>query len=508
MNPIVIMLPEGTTIGGVTTWAYTLAEVLSNRGWPITLVVHGGTPGHDEVECAPPPGCEVVNLNDLRPPRTYNGDLSRVIEAYKTITEAVSERTGQDAILLPTRDADCFAACAEVCMQTGARLVGWRHSPMPYEQAIFERYSWAMSRIVGVSAWLCASMQRDLPNERDRVGLVINGVAVPPVVAQRPHSDAIRLIYTGRLDEPVKRVSSLIAMSDALNQHSIEHVLTIVGDGPATQALQVSASQRPSVRLLGAIPPSEVSTQLDRHDVFVLGSRIEGLSLAALEAMAHGCALVISDTPSGAQDLVGHGEAGEIASCSAINDAETVGCALADSVKRVIDRGVAKVGSAAHARAQRLFSHAAMGDAAERELIIAAQSERPPRRVVEPFHDVNRPGSVPPDARARFSRALAEHGADRIIIHGLGAHTTWLAEEIDSCGGAIVAFTDDDPSQHGRMIMGRPVIPPSEAAQSGAGVVVISSWLHETTIWDRRSQYEQQGLRVVRLYGETPGQAA
>jgi hypothetical protein len=409
---------------------------------------------------------------------------------------------------VPTRDADCFAACALVARTGSARVVGWRHSPMPYETAIFDRFGPAMTRMVGVSDWLAAELRRRWPGRDNHIGVAHNGVPVPAACPRRPQGGdcPLRLIYTGRLDEPVKRVSALPAMSARLARRGLRHRLTVVGDGPAAASLRQAAAGNDAIRFTGAIEPHRVAELLRRHDVFVLPSRTEGLSLAALEAMAAGCPLVITRTPSGAADLVGEHEAGQLADVPASADAEETGNALADALERLLARGTAAVGHAAHARARRLFSLGAMGTAADRELALAACALPPPIRAVLPFHDPARPASVPPDAADRLRALLAKIPAGGIIVHGLGAHTMALAEHL-AADPRILAFADDDPDRHGDLLLGRPIIDPARAGQHAARHVVISSWMHEEAIWTRRSLYERQGLRVWRLY-ETPARNA
>jgi glycosyltransferase involved in cell wall biosynthesis len=500
VNPVVIILPEGATIGGVTSWACSLGSVLAGRGRAVTLLVHGGIAGHEAVELDVGDGVEVEQL-ELGTPRSFEGGLEGVVAAYGAAADRAAARAGAEALLIPTRDADCFAACAMVAQAGGARLVGWRHSPMAYERAIFERYGWAMARVIGVSAWLCEQMRRLLPERAGDVGLVGNGVVVPEEVRRR--EGGLRLIYTGRLDEPVKRVSALVAMSESLTRRGVEHVLTIVGDGPAEGALRAEAGA--CVRFVGAQSPAAVGRLLSEHDVFVLGSRMEGLSLSAIEAMAAGCGLVLTATASGAADLVGDGEAGELVEVSADADGAQAGLALADGVERLVGRGVREVGQAAHERARRLFSVESMGDAAMRELDLAGRADVVRGQAVEAFHGGASPGSVPGDAGARMQRVLGEIGPGGVAIHGLGAHTEALRVEIEAAGSQVVAFADDDPSRCGEVFLGRAVVSPERAGETGARHVVISSWLHEEAIWARRAVYERQGLTVHRLYGVGAG---
>lgn len=76
--------------------------------------------------------------------------------------------------------------------------------------------------------------------------------------------------------------------------------LTIVGDGPLGPALAEAVHNgglADRVRLTGLVPRDEVYPLLARADVFVSASRVEGLPVAVLEAMACRCPIVLSDIP-------------------------------------------------------------------------------------------------------------------------------------------------------------------------------------------------------------------
>ena len=78
-------------------------------------------------------------------------------------------------------------------------------------------------------------------------------------------------------------------------------VLLVAGDGPL--AGEVAARSGPAVRPLGHRADPE--RLLTAADVLLLPSSREGLAMAALEAMAHGVATVVSDGP-GNPEAVGH----------------------------------------------------------------------------------------------------------------------------------------------------------------------------------------------------------
>ena len=120
--------------------------------------------------------------------------------------------------------------------------------------------------------------------------------------------DGLRhLIFVGRLTQQ-KNVLSLIRAVGQLNQDH-RWQLDILGDGPLMSALQQEARNLPAVRFHGWLPMAQVKQMLSDADIFLLPSFAEGLSIAALQAMARGCALVVSHIPMN-RDVVDVGNNG------------------------------------------------------------------------------------------------------------------------------------------------------------------------------------------------------
>jgi FlaA1/EpsC-like NDP-sugar epimerase len=114
--------------------------------------------------------------------------------------------------------------------------------------------------------------------------------------------------------------------------------------------------------------------------------------------------------------------------------------------------------------------------------------------------DAGGSGSVPPDGARRLASVLDRLGGRRIVVHGTGEHTRQLADVLKSASVSLVAFTDDDRQRHGSVLLGRPIIAPHDAGETGATDVVISSWINQSAVWRRRAVYERQGIRVHTLY--------
>ena len=518
--PVLLIAPQGLTVTGVTTWIQHVARGLSdpdaglNR--PVGVMVHGSVAGHSEVAVDLPPHVTVYRRDDLPSLDELNGDLRPIITAYRDAVRNLSHDPRCDAavVVFPARHAECFAACCALTIvdPEAVRVVGLQQIDGAYESAVIGRYEPAMTALAGVSTRLVDQLNERFPTRRHETFRVPNAAALPHEVAAREPIDGrpIRLIYTGRIEHEQKRVNALVALSDELSRTDIDHELVVVGDGPASDDFAAAAQSRPSIRVLGAVAPDAVLAHLDHADVLVLASRTEGLSLTLLEAMAHGCCPVVTDTLSGARDAVTDGVNGVLVPFEATDDDAAVGAGLARGITRAMGLGVHELGRAAHERVRGFFSAdrlaRVVAEVADRAAAMAPRSWPAGRAVMFNAGDGSsggpgEGGSVPVGGRERFAAALNALANARVVVHGVGQHTRRLADLLADPPCAIVGFTDDNPKVHGGTLFGWPVVAPAEVATLNADAVLISSAMHEASIWSRRAAYEAEGLRVHRVYG-------
>jgi glycosyltransferase involved in cell wall biosynthesis len=122
-----------------------------------------------------------------------------------------------------------------------------------------------------------------------------NGI---PIAQPRPQQleSRHRLITVCRL-APQKRLDLLLrALATVIQRHPNTR-LCIVGDGPQSQELRSLAKELlldQHVEFTGMLGPADVRSRLQSCDLFVLPSRYEGFSNAALEAMEAGLPVILS----------------------------------------------------------------------------------------------------------------------------------------------------------------------------------------------------------------------
>lgn len=130
---------------------------------------------------------------------------------------------------------------------------------------------------------------------RARLTEIPNGIPVAANEA-RDVSGPIRVTSVGRL-APQKGYDLLIDALARRPELAGKLVVEVIGDGPDRAELEHDAARRLPAGLLrfsGEMTPSEVRAQLQRSDLFLLSSRYEGMSNAALEAMERSLPVVIT----------------------------------------------------------------------------------------------------------------------------------------------------------------------------------------------------------------------
>ncbi len=122
-----------------------------------------------------------------------------------------------------------------------------------------------------------------------------NGIIVGPVPARQWHGER-QLLTVCRLTDQ-KGVDVLLEALKALRAESARWHLRIVGDGPRRVELMqqaAAAGLAERVEFTGAASEAEVRRHLSQSHVFVLPSRFEGFSNAALEAMESGMPVLVT----------------------------------------------------------------------------------------------------------------------------------------------------------------------------------------------------------------------
>ena len=503
--PITISLPHGLTVSGVTTWALRLGAALRDAGRAVRLVAHEPYEDHSEFATRELPELRGVEL--IRSPSLVGvAGIGNCVGVYRELLPT---------ILFPCVRAESFAVAAALSAVHADRLriIGWNHSDNPYEYACLSHYEPMIHRLVVNTRRCLVEVRRRLPARRTDVLHLLHGTPAPspvdrPALSGRP----IRLVYAGRIEQRVKRVMDFVRLAELLLKKHVRFEMTIVGDGPqarefdrAIAAIEPRARAQDSrIRRHPPVPPHRMSAIWREADVSMLASEHEGLSIQLIEAMACGCVPVVSHEAGGETGMIHECQtgltfpAGDVAAM-----AERIASFANDekALRRMSD--MARETAVKECNFERYIAGvSAMLGRAEKDVDRPWPSSRPTDMNAG---DGGSSATVPSDAAKRMAARLTEiasRGRGPVAIYGAGGHTIALARTLVDSPVEIVAIVDDDPGRHGRRLWGWPILSPAEVAATGARSVVISSWMHEPAMWQRRSAFDLAGIRTHRLYAD------
>lgn len=251
------------------------------------------------------PCLEVDMRNDL--------DLPAVLSLFRTF-----KRLAPDIVHLHTGRATWLGGIA--ARLAGIPAVTTRRMDRPVQRGL---RTWLIYRhlVQGVAAISHAVADRLVSGgvPRERIDVIHSSVDPSRFAPCRDPSEVRALLGAGPRDSVLlslavlakrKGIDVLLSSLAHLRARGLQPFLWVAGDGPERAALERRAEElgvAPRVRFLGH--RSDKADLLAACDVLVLPSRLEGLGVSALEAMAAGRAVVASSV-GGLQEVVRHGETG------------------------------------------------------------------------------------------------------------------------------------------------------------------------------------------------------
>jgi len=209
----------------------------------------------------------------------------------------------------------------DICHAAGIPIVATLH--FPYDRrstfwggaarSLYRVYASPLSKYDGIIVFSLEqrALLADYGVPAEIIHVIPNGVDVRkyapgPAAYKRERSTGYLITYMGRVD-PEKNVGTLLKVFAEMRVPPT-HRLAVVGDGTELERLRERYDSHPQVDFLGWIASDELRVRiLQSTDLFILPSDVEGLSLAMLEAMACGCAVIATDAGADGEAL---GDAG------------------------------------------------------------------------------------------------------------------------------------------------------------------------------------------------------
>ncbi len=509
---IAISLPHGRTIGGVTSWAMRVAQWAADREQPVTLFFHRPLAGHRMIDV--PEALQRHPLVDVV-------ELPAIDDGFKKCVEAFAAHLPM--VLLPNFNDSSYRLAAELVRRhrDAVRVLAVCHGDNPQDYDYLTRFEPIVSQYLAVSQ-RCAQVLADkLPARLADIASMAHGVEVPPMVEREALEDrSLRLLYAGRIEQGIKRITDVLAIAWLLAERGVAFELVLVGDGPHVgmvdhliESLEPKLNRRGgSIRRIDAVEPSDMNAWYRWADVFLLASRLEGMNVALLEAMAHGGVPVVSDVVSGTREVIADGENGYVFPIGDVTAATDRLEALSNQPAQL-----AAMANAARETIETDFTHACY---IERFLkFVNRVWNMPPREAAGEIlfssaADANETGAVLTKHDMRYQSLLdlvaARSNIQNLVIYGLGVNGLTLLDLMrhDERLARYRLFVADDRAHAAIFkVVGMPRVFPVAWPNLTRNTLVIVTPNEGTPIINRLvGRGAQPGVHVVSL-GDLGGRA-
>jgi glycosyltransferase involved in cell wall biosynthesis len=282
-------------VGGIWTYATSLALMLCRRGYQVTLVTMGPSPRVEQIEAiADAPGL-IIETTDLALEwmDPDGADLSRA----RDVLRRVAERASANIIHLNSFREATFGFAAPVLVVAHSCVASWWRA-CRQDRAIDPSWQLYLRNVAAGldAADACAAPTATYRNwieasyQPRRCGHAIwNGIALPGVRTRKQPF----IFAAGRLWDEAKNVALLSKIAPAL-----DWPVRVAGATQPAGGLARASSASEAVLQLGVLPHPEVICQMRAASIFVSPAVYEPFGLTVLEAAACGCALVLSDIPT------------------------------------------------------------------------------------------------------------------------------------------------------------------------------------------------------------------
>jgi glycosyltransferase involved in cell wall biosynthesis len=281
-------------VGGVWTFATSLARALGAQGWEISLVTLGKSPSDPQREMVR--GQPGITLRGTDLHLEWQDPSGADVPHARAILSDIARDFEPDIVHLNSYREASFTWAAPVivtahsCVNTWAIACGKTEA---FTDASWHIYSDNVRNgLRSADTWVAPTrMFRDIMAAH--YGLppalaIWNGTAVAPHCG--PKLPVV--LSAGRLWDEAKNLPALLAVAD-----SIEWPIRIAGPLPATggDASNISEGR---CTFLGEISHQATLREMQSSAIFVSAALYEPFGLSVLEAAKAGCALLLSDIPT------------------------------------------------------------------------------------------------------------------------------------------------------------------------------------------------------------------
>jgi glycosyltransferase involved in cell wall biosynthesis len=291
------ILMTADAVGGVWTYATSLARGLCQRGYEVTLVTLGPQPGSNQFN-------DIAGVDGLRLETTdlaleWMDPEGRELSRALTQLAAIGRRLHPNVVHLNGFREAMADWDAPVISVAHSCVGSWWHAcrgEEPREQRWREYTANVRSGLARAHCWVAPSYAfRDIVQTRympPTYGRVIwNGIDAAGAAPSVSSSKQPVILAAGRLWDEAKNVAALSRIA-----RNLPWPVQVAGSAIAHD--NVEPTPLAYVEFLGQLSLGVLREVMTRASIFVAPALYEPFGLTALEAARAGCALVLSDRPS------------------------------------------------------------------------------------------------------------------------------------------------------------------------------------------------------------------
>lgn len=287
---VLFVAPSAYPLGGVQTWLDYLLPGLAQCGWQPVL---GLTVGrfHDVGRyLAVHPWGDCVSITN--PTGSAEGRIRALIETIHRV---------HPHLVVSVNVPDVYAAVERLRAQqeTTPHVAMSNHSIESQYLSDAKIWRHVLDGMIGTNRLTCRLAEEYVSLEAARVHYAPYGVECPSLPVRHARNEgALRIAYSGRLDERQKRTQDIPTILDKLNELGVDYKFHVAGGGLSEAALRErlrSGIESGRVRFLGVLDPAVLNECLyDWADVLLVTSLWETGPIVIWEAMARGLPVVSS----------------------------------------------------------------------------------------------------------------------------------------------------------------------------------------------------------------------
>lgn len=299
---VLVVAPSAYTLGGLATWLNYLLPGLSHKDCDVTLGLVSGPRHHlpnAYLASHPYPKVDVIHC-----------DCSTALGRVNAVRKAI--RKLSPAVVMSVNIPDAVKAAAlERAEGRDVRAVMSCHG---IQEDLFNDMKLLkddLDAVVCTNRLACRLATTVAGCDEERVFHCAYGTAVPLQMPKRKTHSAFTIGYSGRLEQPQKRIHDLVKIGLCLRDRGLPFRMLIAGSGPEDLALRQrvdACGLSEQFEWLGFVPAHELEHRLyQASDALLVTSSWETGPIVIWEAMAAGTPVVTSRyTGSGLEGLLEH----------------------------------------------------------------------------------------------------------------------------------------------------------------------------------------------------------